>query len=78
MLIELESAYGDRIICGKHLTKSKLHNAMCEIFETNDERDFLSVFCAQYGYEELHDTDTVQVDYVLDLDTHQLFKPKYK
>ena len=78
MLIELESAYGDQLIYGKHLTKSELQSAMNEILKTTDERDFLSVFRARYGYEELQFINTTRVDYVIDLDTHLLIEPKYE
>ena len=78
MLIELESVYGDKIIHGKYLTPNTLQHAMDEILKTVEERDFFSVFCARYGYEELQSTDPVPVDYVMDLDTHILIKPKHK
>ena len=77
MLIELESVYGDKIIHGKHLTKNELQSAMKEILENSAETDFLSVFCSRFGYEELPYTDAVQVDYIIDLDTHLLINPQY-
>lgn len=78
MLIELESAYGDKLIHGKHLTKCELQCAMNEILKIIDERDFLPVFCARYGYEELQYNNTIRVDYVIDLDTHLLIESKYE
>lgn len=77
MLIELESVYGDKIIHGKHLERCELQNTLSELLSTVDERDFSSVFCARYGYEEVPYSDTIRVDYVIDLDTHLLLKPKY-
>lgn len=78
MLIELESIYGDKIIHGKHLTRRNLQHALDEILKAVGERDFLSVFCARYGYEELQYADTIKVDYVIDLDVHLLIEPKYE
>ena len=78
MLIELESVYGDKLIHGGHLDRTKIQNAIKEILQTVTEKDFLSVFCARYGYEELPYTGTTCVDYVIDLDTHLLIKPNYK
>ena len=78
MLIELESVYGDKLIHGGHLEREELQNAIKEILQTVTEKDFLSAFCARYGYEELPYTGTTCVDYVIDLDTHLLTKPKYK
>lgn len=78
MLIEIESVYGDKIIHGKSIKKNDLQNAMNKILKLHSEQDFLSIFCACYGYEELQCSDTVYVDYVIDLDTHLLIEPKYK
>ena len=77
MLIEIESAYGDKLIHGSHLDREELQNALKEILQAVSEKDFPSVFCAHYGYEELPYSDTVHVDYTIDLDTHLLIKPKY-
>ena len=78
MLIELESVYGDKIIHGKRLSKSKLQNALDEILKAVEEQDFLSAFCVRYGYEEVQCPNTIRVDFVIDLDTHQIIEPKYK
>ena len=77
MLIEIESAYGDKLIHGSHLDREELQNALKEILQTISEKDFPSVFCARYEYKELDCSDTVHVDYTIDLDTHLLVKPKY-
>ena len=77
MLIEIESAYGDKLIHGSHLDREELQNALKEILQIVSEKDFPSSFCARYGYEELPYSDTIRVDYILDLDTHLLIKPKY-
>ncbi len=77
MLIEIESAYGDKLIHGSRLDSEELHNALKEILQTVSEKDFPSVFCARYGYEELPYSNTVHVEYTIDLDTHLLIKPKY-
>jgi len=77
LLIELESIYGDKLIHGSHLDRDELQTALKQILQTFTEKDFLSVFCARYGYEDLPYSDTVHVDYTIDLDTHLLVKPKY-
>ena len=77
MLIELESVDGDKLIHGSRLKRNELQNAIKEILQIVSETDFLSVFCARYGYEELPYSSTVRVDYVIDLDTHLLIKPTY-
>ena len=78
MLIEIESVYGDKKMLGKHLNRSELQDALNEILRTVDERDFSAVFCARYGYEELSCPDPSRVDYVIDLDTHLIIRPRYE
>jgi predicted nucleic-acid-binding Zn-ribbon protein len=73
----LGSIYGDKLIHGSHLDRDELQTALKQILQTFTEKDFLSVFCTRYGYEELPNSDTVRVDYIIDLDTHLLIKPKY-
>ena len=77
MLIEIESTYGDKLIHGSHLDRDELQTALKQILQTFTEKDFPSVFCARYGYEELPCSDTVHVDYTIDLDAHLLIKPKH-
>ena len=76
MLIELESVYGDKLIHGGHLRREELQNAIKDILQTVTEKDFPTAFCARYGYEELPYTGIDCVDYVIDLDTHLVMKPK--
>ena len=78
MLIELESVYGDKLIHGDHLKREELQNAIKEILQTVTEKDFLSAFCARYGYEELPYTVNTRVDYVIDLDTRLILKTNYE
>ena len=77
MLIEIECVHGDKLIHGRHLDKNDIKKAMDELLKTVDERNFTSAFCSCYGYEEIPYSDTVRVDYTIDLDTHLLITPKY-
>ena len=77
MLIEIESAYGNKLIHGSYLDRKEVQNALKEILQTVSEKDFPSTFCARYGYEELPYSNTVHVEYTIDLDTHLLIKPKH-
>ena len=78
MLIKIESVYGDRMIFGKHLDRNDWQKAMEALLKTVGEADFSSAFCARYGYEEIPYSDSVRVDYVIDTDTHRLYKPEYE
>ena len=77
MLIQIESTYGDKLICGSYLDREELQNALIYILQIVSEKDFLTVFCTRYRYEEIPCSDTIRVDYIIDLDTHLLIKPKY-
>jgi len=76
MLIEIESVYGDKIICGRYLNIDEVENAMKEILEIVNEKDFTPVFCSRFQYEVIPYSNDIRVDYRIDLDTHLLFKPE--
>ncbi|WP_267339640.1 MULTISPECIES: hypothetical protein [unclassified Gilliamella] len=42
-----------------------------------DIQDFMSVFCARYIYDIYPYDESIQVDYVVDLDTYSVYKPVY-
>ena len=73
MLIEIESVYGDKIICGRYLNIDEVENAMKEILEIVNEKDFTPVFCSRFQYEVIPYSNDIRVDYRIDLDTHLLF-----
>ncbi len=77
MLIEIESAYGDKHIRGKRLTHNELDRITRDLIVAVGERGFVSAFCSRYGHEEIPFSPHVMVDYVIDLDTHMILKPKY-
>ena len=77
LLIELESAYGDKFLCGKKLEEREITEAMDLFLENGEEESFLSKFCARFGYEEVQREGSCRVDYIIDLDTHLLIKPGY-
>ena len=77
MLIEIETVYGDKIIHGRHFEYTELKNVFRNFIATVSEKDFVATFCADYGYEEISYADDIVVDYVIDLDTHMLIKPKF-
>ena len=74
MLIEIESVYGDKIIHGRHFNINELENAIKELLETVNEKNFVPAFCSRFQYEEIPYSDHIPVDYTIDLDTHLLFK----
>lgn len=77
MLIEIESVYGDKILHGKHFDKNQLQSIVKELICTVGENAFCSAFCTRYGYEEVTYSDGIDIDYIIDLDTHLIFTPRY-
>ena len=72
MIIEIESAYGDKLIYGKHLDKCELQKAVKDILQGVNEEGFELIFCGRYGYEVIPYSDDIVVDYIIDLDTHRV------
>ena len=58
------------MIHGKCIEKDEIKKALNDILQEVDEKDFSSVFCGRYGYEEIPYTVDIVVDYIIDLDTY--------
>ena len=77
MKLYIESVYGDIIIHGKRIEDEELREITKELLNLVGEKEFSSAFIMRYGYEELPFDIHTKVDYVIDLDTHLVYKPKY-
>lgn len=77
MVIEIESVYGDKIVFGKAISFPYLKSILNEISADTDESDFPSIFCSRLNYEEMEYLQETIIDYVIDLDTHAVYKPHY-
>ena len=77
MLIEIESAWGDILLHGKRLEREELQAAVRELLASVPEQDFADAFCSRFGCEALPYDKDIYADYVIDLDTHRVRKPKY-
>lgn len=76
MIIEIESVYGDTVVCGKSLEQNKLRMIVKELLTLVGEQAFASSFCLRYGYEPISYDKDMKIDYTIDLDTHMVIKPK--
>ncbi len=76
MIIEIESVYGDMVVCGKLLEQNELQVIVRELLTLVREQDFASSFCFCYGYESIPYDQDIKIDYTIDLDTHMVIKPK--
>ncbi len=77
MIIEIESFFGDYLLHGPKTDYINLKSQMNELRALTDTKDFVKIFCARYGYEILPWDETVQVDYVMDLDIYRIYRPRY-
>ncbi|MDD4474909.1 MAG: hypothetical protein PHV95_03820 [Eubacteriales bacterium] len=77
MIFYIESVYGDILLHGKGIGESELREKTKEIFNLVSEKEFPSAFGMRYGYEVIPFDPHVKVDYVIDLDTHWVYKPVY-
>jgi phosphotransacetylase len=75
MIIMIESVYGDVLVSGKVSSAGQLKSRMMKVINCVDLEDFVSVFCAWFGYHRFaYDADVV-VDYVIDLDVYRVYRP---
>ncbi len=77
MILEIESVYSDAILHGKTFNGDELRAIVKELLTHFDESEFVSIFCSRYDYEILPYDKDIPVDYIIDLDTHLVIKPKY-
>lgn len=77
MLIEIESFYGDSLLSGKVSSIEQLKYQVMTVLADCDIQNFISVFCARYSYDIYPYDESIQVDYVVDLDTYSVYKPVY-
>lgn len=77
MTIELESVYDNILLYGRNLKLNELQAIMEELLVLVGEKDFIFYFCMRYKYEIIPYDINIKVDYVIDLDTHTINKPKY-
>ncbi|MFV0341821.1 MAG: hypothetical protein ACK5JH_02865 [Anaerocolumna sp.] len=50
---------------------------MKEILKITDSEEFTTIFCRMFYYDEYSFSDDVRADFVIDLDTHLVYAPKY-
>ncbi len=77
MLVGIESINGDVLLSGKVSSVGQLKQRMMAVLSEVSEKDFISVFCARYGYDIYPYDENIRIDYLIDLDTHAVNKPIY-
>lgn len=77
MIVEIESVYGDSLLHGRKMTLSEIKNLTNKVLNMVSEQEFIEVFCNKTGCEVLDYQSDVNVDYIIDLDTHKIYKPRY-
>ena len=73
MIIEIEAYYGDCYLFGENMSLSELKEQTNSILNEVSESDFVSIFCARCNFEKLDSYDGF-ADWVIDLDTHKIYK----
>ena len=76
MIIGIECVCGRKRLVGNTMTFAELKAAVNEIFEKNDEADFVPAFCNRFGYKELPYSDGY-ADYLIDIDTRLVLVTSY-
>lgn len=62
---------------GRQCSEKELKKKMNEAFEITESEEFTSVFCRLFQFEEYNFSDDIRVEFVIDLDTHLAYVPKY-
>jgi len=77
MLIYIESFWGDRLISGKKCTENEVRKKFKEAVKITETADFTALFCRIFQFDEYPLAKDIQVDFIIDLDTHLVYRPHY-
>lgn len=82
MLIFIEVYPKDRLLSGPKCSVSELKKRVSNILTEAATKDFISIFCARYNFEELPldnlpINENIEVDYYIDIDAALVYKPSY-
>lgn len=82
MLIYIEKYPKDRMLSGPKCSVSELKKRVLSILTEAETKDFISIFCARYNFEELPlvklpINENIKVDYYIDIDAGLVHKPLY-
>lgn len=77
MIIEIESYHGDKILWGNNCSEAELRDRFSFVISLTDEKGFPALFCSMYGFDEFEYSPEIRVDFRIDLDTHQIYRPIY-
>ena len=75
MLIYIEMYPKDRLLNGPKCSVSELKKRLAKILAEAETKDFISIFCAQYNFEEMPLNENIEVDYYMDIDAGLIHKP---
>ena len=80
MLIYVEMFPRDRLLSGPKCSVSELKKRVSIIRTEAGTKDFISIFCARYNFEELPldnvpINENIEVDYYIDIDAVLVHKP---
>ncbi len=76
MILYIESVYGDTLLHGKPFGEADLRTKVQKLLTLVREEEITSAFCSRYDYETVPFDPFLKADYVIDLDTHLVYKPK--
>jgi len=77
MLVFIESFWGNKIITGKKCTENELRNKFKKALKITQTAEFTALFCRMFQFDELPLDEDIHVDYIMDLDTLLVYKPRY-
>lgn len=78
MLIEIEGYNIHELLSGPKMKEKDLRQKFLRAVKMIDMCDFTDLFCRLYKFDRIPYSDNIDVDYVMDLDTWLVYKPKMR
>lgn len=78
MIIEIDGYFNQAILTGRKCSKQQLKQMYLQTKElTLDTRNLPNIFCRLHKFEQVHYSEDIKVDFVIDTDTDRIYLPSY-
>lgn len=78
LLVKIDGYFHQSLLTGKRCSKKQLKQKYLQTKElTYDVKDFPHIFCRLYKFELMPYECNIEVDFVIDTDTNEIYSPSY-
>ncbi|MCL2811486.1 MAG: hypothetical protein FWD25_06300 [Clostridia bacterium] len=76
-MVRIDSHFGDALISGEKCSERELKEKVKKALKVSETGNFVALFCRMFMFEEHFLQKDVHADFIIDLDTHSVYTPRY-